>query len=473
MSVETVTLPLNGPVYSADRSELWEGVSAELHDSFVNRLGHTCKRPALVPFLDLGLTSPVDGLFWWDVKGLMMVACGGRLFKLSGNGLISHDLTSATLLGGRRPSFTSDGTVLLVANGGKILTTDGTATTAYLADGDAPTAVNHLGFIDAFIVADVAGSDKFQYCEVGNYASWRQVDFDVAMTQPDESIALFVKNRRVTIFGKETAETWMVDGIGPFGRVDQLCFEHGFIAPHSFIYHYGTWYGLDSYKRVVKMDGGIPVPISAPIDGTLSQLAEVRDAKGDLISFEGTDFYVLHLPTASRTFIYNLTTQQWDGEWHNWDSVRAEYQSWLGNCYAYSPAWNLHLVGSRLTGKLYRLAPGAFDDNGTPIRSARTTGMLSHGTTKSKISTELRLYFRRGAVAAGATTPEVMIRFRDNGSSKWSNEYRRSLGGVGETSPLVRFISLGEYEQREYEIVTTAAAPYILIGGQEDIEICK
>jgi len=470
------TVPLKFAPYFANVDEiaLTGGSTAALRDGFfiVNKAtGERTwyRRPGLASHIDLGTAKPVDGLYWWQKAGVMVAVSDGRMFKVTANtGTVTEISGTDALQKLVRPTFATDGTNLLSANGGKIMATTG-STKAFLTDGDAPQACTHVAWLDTYFLANNVGSDAFNYTLVGNNPdNWNALDFEVAMTSPDDTVALLVDNGEIVMAGRNSVEVYYNDAVSPFSRNDSATMNRGCLAPYSFIKALGGWIWLNETREVVTPNGRTPVSISESIATVLQGLETVSDAKADTFTIAGQTFYMLSLPTEGRTLVLNLTSGEWVGEWGYYTG--GSYQRWLGNCYAYSPTWNQHMVGSRVDGKIYLMNTTYNDDAGTEIRSLLRTGNINHGTDAKKRASRLILKFKRGTMEG---SPVISIRWKDNGLSEWSSEVFKdvSAGSIGETQCVVDLRQLGTYRQRQYEIVMTDAAPLVFMGAEETVEV--
>lgn len=87
----------------------------------------------------------------------------------------------------------------------------------------------------------------------------------------------------------------------------------------------------------------------------------VSDAIGWAYQEDGHTFWVVYFPSANATWCYDAAT----GFWHERDSfdpVAGKHNAHLGRCHAY--AFDMHLVGSRVDGKIYNMSLPSEDEKG-------------------------------------------------------------------------------------------------------------
>lgn len=467
-------LPLKfGPLFQNDDEAAISGANTtDMRDGFflvnsVTQERSWHRRPGLVKHLDLGTAKPVDGLWWWDKANCMVAVSNGRMFKITDNNGTLTEITGSTLMGMRRPTFATDGTNLLVANGGNINLSTG-STAAVLTSANAPQLCSFVAWMDTYFLATFDESDKYGYSKVGNNPdSWSALDFNVAMSSPDNTVAMAVDGGEILLFGKQSVEVHYDDAVSPFARNNAATMNHGCIAPYSAMKAKGAWLWLNERRELVTPSGRTPQSLSEPIARVLQNMGEVADAKADSFTIAGQTFYLLSFPTDGRTLVFNLTTGEWCGDWGYFQN--GEYHQWLGNCCARATRWNQQLVGSRIDGTIYRMEEQLNDDAGSPIRAALRTGNITYGTLARKVNKGLWLNFRRtrGAAADG----KIMVRWRET-NGNWGNEVWFPVTvNQSDTSLVIPLRGLGQYRSRQYEIVMTDGVPLVFMGAEEEFTI--
>ncbi|MBS3777153.1 MAG: hypothetical protein KGY70_18300, partial [Bacteroidales bacterium] len=132
--------------------------------------------------------------------------------------------------------------------------------------------------------------------------------------------------------------------------------------------------------------------------------------------------------------------------------------------------WNTHLIGDHENGKIYYVRSNKYKDDNNTMRSAWLTGYIDHGTGLKKRSLKLRLRLKRGDITDD-TTPELMLRWRDDGSQVWGNSRHIDLGSIGENEQYVTLRRLGMYRSRQYELSVTDNVPIIIADAEEYVEV--
>ena len=465
-------VPLTGDPYgNVDEIELSE-TSPVVQDAYVDELDCTVKRPGLTSFVDTTTAAGCDGLYWWDQQTTAIVVSNGRVWKITDSAGTKTELTGTTMAVGTLVTFATDGTNLIMANGGRmVLHVAGTSTIADMADIDAPTDVTHVAFIDTYILANSTGNrGRFYYSDVGSSTSWNSLSFATAEGSPDVLTAIGVSYREIALVGRESVEIWVDDGVTPFSRLPGAFIQRGCAAPYSFQQVSDpklgdTWMWLDENRRFVKLAQRTPVYISNPYDKLIQGLLTVDNARAMVTNINGWPIYLISFPLAGKTLAYNFQKEQWM-QWGYWDANIADYTRYRGQVYCYARGWNLHLMGDHSNGLIYTTDRSTFSDNGAAIRTLRRTGFITHGSLNLKRSQQLRIRCKRGVATATVIAPLLTLRWRDR-SGAWSADHQGSLGEVGQTYFEAVFNRLGEYRARQYELIHSDATDCIIVSAQE------
>lgn len=463
-------IPLPQLTYrSADDVELSANIGARIVDMYISELQTYRKRPGLKEFTDLGTNDKVDGLHWWDNRGFPLAVSKGQIFRLAEDGNIT-DLTGDKLLTRKVPTFTDDGETALIANGTRMVSTDGTALTAYIADPDAPVLVDHVDYLDGFALANKLGTRRFHFSDPDDITSWGALDFFAAEGDPDFLTALDVKNREIGLFGPESVEMWYNDGSSPFSRFETGFIEGGIRAPDTLKEISGSYIFLDDEIRFVILEGRRIRNISGPFDDVFRSLLSPEDARAMIMHLGNRAFYVVNFDADNRTFCYDLSTEQW-AEWGKWNAAKGDYDKFKGQSHTFAKGWNKHLVGSINNGKIYELSFDHEDDAGDLIRAVLRTAPNTYGKYVRKRSKALRFRILRG-LGSGSDHPKFALRYRDDGGP-WSAEQQINLGKIGENEYFTRLNKLGMYRSRQWEFIHTFGVDFQLVNIEEDVEFMR
>lgn len=466
-----MNVPLPKMIYkSADEMQLPGQLGAYLMNGYIDELGSIRKRPGLTEVVDLGF-GQVQGLYWWDDKTALIAVVQGQIYKITSQAGTYTNITGDALNITGRVSFATDGSTLVMANGGQMVTYNNTGTTTYMTNtGVSPTAppqtVSHIAYIDGYLLAtNTATNGRIHYSNTNDITQWNTTDIFTAESNPDAIQFLDTRWREVTIFGKEGVDVYYNDGVSPFARLGGGYTERGCIAKDSVQMIEGGWIWVDDMRRIVQMSGRNAQRISTPYDGEIRNLSNVRDGSAITLHYGERAFYILTFPNDDKTFTYDMSTGGW-AEWGTWDGDRS-FTEFRGVNSAYAKTWDITYVGDESNGKVYKLDKTNFQDNGSNIRTVIRTGHIDHGLSVRKRSNRLRMKIKRGM--EGSTNPTISLRFRDSNGA-WSNWITKSLGHQGDDYFYIDFPRMGIYRSRQYEIQHYDNSDFILVGIDEDIE---
>lgn len=473
---KAIEIPFGSPVYrNADETELSDK-SYKLQDGYLDtEEGGSVRRPGLDDISDsqvFGNTAAVNGLYWWEEQQIAVASLfDGYLSRLDWNG---SSLTYTQISGGKRfpnpniCSFATDGTDLVVANGEQMYRYSATAEHGVISDVDAPTLVTHVAFMDGYILANLVGTGEFYWSALDDETAWDALDFENAEGSPDVLTALHVFNKEIFLAGPRSIEFWENDGVSPFSRSPGGSIDIGCIAPYSIVNTEKGIFFLTSDRHFVYIEGRTINRLDSDYDRDVQQFEVVEDCIGGRVEIDGYVFVIFSFGLEDRTLVYCITTDSWS-EWGRYISQGPYYEAFLGRLFVNCPAWNVRLVGGRVSNKLYNMRSDVFTDDGELIRLCRQTGHIDHGTGQQKEL--LQLLFRIKTAHAGtSTTPQLMLRWRDNGNHVWGAEKLISLRDQGDARLLARLYNLGSYETRQWEISCTDAVPVIFLKAEGLIE---
>jgi len=398
------------------------------------------------------------------------VLSGGSVFKKSETGSIIT-LGTELFLSGVRPTFADFGDTLYAANGSGIIKIT-TSTASILSDVDIPANVSHVTAFDTYLLANKGGSGQMHRSDVLAPETW-SANSITAEQDPDNLVAIHVRSSEIWLFGERTIERWYNDGETPFVPIQGGILSTGCQAPYTIQWIRGAFYWLNERRELVRSSGGQYEIISTPVNDQLQIARTISNAFADYITVGGNNFYVLTLPDYSDygiTLVYDIKKDEWQGRWNYWNSSNNRYERFRGQCYAFVPSWNKHILGDKINGLLYTMSLDTYKDNTEILRSAWLTGYIDHKTGSRKRSLELRFRLLRGHGGTD-TNPRLMLRWRDDGSQIWSNTHYIELGEIGQYEFYKSIRRLGMYRSRQYELSVTDDVPVVVADAEELVEV--
>jgi hypothetical protein len=327
------TFRITGGAYQNVDEVALTDVSPALINGYVDEVGATNKWPGLQLWKDLSYNYPIQGMFLWGIKNLLIVVANGHTWKITSNKTATDITTVGQELSASKPAtFASDGSSLWIATGGKIgYLVNETSNVVWVADGDAPTQVSHVAYLDGYIIANLLGSQKFYFTDPVDRTSWSSLDFATAEAQPDTLQALCVMWKELFLFGSSSVESWYNDGYTPFSPISGAMIENGIGAPYSLVRAGGMLFWLDHRRRLVRLRGRSPEFIKHPFYKVIMGLPDIVDTQAFHVSVEGRSWIIFTFPSAELTLAYDYVLDQWS-QIGRWDSFTNSYKKYICGC---------------------------------------------------------------------------------------------------------------------------------------------
>lgn len=453
---------------------------------FIDSLGAMRTRPGISAWSDFPTTipnaSPVLSMAVFNGQ-LVYVTEDRKLWCVQAPGTVIalSDSTAATKLdGATKPVPVVTATRVVFAGGGQPQKWEGVGLSSRLLGNNtspplpsAPSPPNtthlvsvntHLLAIDRAIFGNAAG--RYQWSnpfETGNEV-WDPINFAVAAGRPDPAVALYDNASQAFVFGTNTLELVRADPASG-GFITGRVLDIGCAAPYSPVRYDDVIAWLADKRRIVISSGNELNTISDLLQSTIDSFATVNDAWGFELRREAWRQLCWVFEGEGRTLSWDPSSKRWC-ELKSFDST-----GYVPLAISSSTLWedrNLALVGLP-SGQIAKWDANATSDLGQTIKAEVVTGYESRGTGNRKLCNWVNFVFRRGETVSGAI-PVVHLSYRDDGGA-WSQPVVFTLGGYGDSDPIVRRGPLGIYRMRQWRLQFTDAAAFTFIGAQEDFTV--
>lgn len=418
------------------------------------------------------LTAPERG---WRC---LYTASDNRLFGVVGKSVyLIKDDYSLQLLGAVNSHTTP---CYMVDNGNQILLVDGTADGFQITlssleykpvTNEAFYGSTRIAEVDGYIILNRPGTKQW-YISLFSDLDFDALDFASKIGSADLLVAPGVTRRNVFLFGEQTTEVWTNTGGAAFtfSRIPGAFIQFGCKAPHSICEADGSLYWVSQSPQgecmVLRTENYDRARISThAIESELQQYERVDDAIGYVHQMDGHYWYVLTFPTANKTWVFDLATQQWHERAYlaeNGDLGRHR-----GNCFAF---WNgKHVVGDFEDGRLYELDLDVYTDAGNEIQRIRSfPHLVDDGNRVAYRSFQADMEAGNPSGLEPASPPEIRLRYSDSKGKSWSNHLSTSIGFRGDYTKIARWNRLGQARDRVFELSWSADMKTALNGAFVD-----
>ena len=464
-------------------------------------------------FLQTVGTGPIRALWAHQTNGSdFYVVSGIQVFKLTSTSATPQLL--GTVSGTGPVSIADNGAVIFFAcNGPSYTYFEPTGEFNQITDENFPGAVT-VAYIDNLFVFNEPNSQRIYSVDTVDPLTAQYIyplvfsstDLSSADGSPDGVVAINVDHRQMWVFGTDSVEVWYNAGLTgfPLTPVQGAFNEIGCVAPYSVakLDNALFWLGTDARGQgiVYKNNGysGIRVSTHA-IEYAIAQYGNISDAVAYTYQQEGHAFYVLNFPSASKTWVYDVSVQAWH-ERASGDENQFRHRS---NCQC--NFGGTIIVGDFENGNIYAFDLDVYADNGQVQKWLRSWRALPTGQNNLKrtahhslqldaesgvglngidpstpleallteSSSELLTESSEDLLVSVATVqgvnPQAMLRWSDDGGHTWSNEHWRSMGAIGQYGYRTIWRRLGMTEKlrdRVYEVSGTDPVKIAIMGAE-------
>jgi hypothetical protein len=404
-------------------------------------------------------------------------ATNGQLYGVCGNTVYAISSTYTLTIIGTISSYS--GPVSMVDNTTDIILVDGvygSGWTIHLADNSFAQITqagfyggNQVNYVDGYFVLNRIGTRQW-YISMPNTTTFDPIDYASTTGYSDSLVGIGITRRYVYLFGKITTEIWFNQGntTFPFGRLPGSFMQYGCAATNSIAQMDGELYWVAQSPQgqafICKTANFAANIISTfAINNELQSYPTLADAIGYTYELNGHFFYVVTFPTANKTWVYDLSNQQWN-EW-NWIDNDGGFNRHRSNCFAF--AYGKLIVGDWENGNLYAIDQDNYTDNGQVITRVRT---FYHMEDDGANRVRYRSFISEMESGNGYNNQsvEVSLKFSDDRGKTYGNPVMQSLGKEGEYITSMQWNRLGMARDRVFELSWSSPVRTALNGAFVD-----
>jgi hypothetical protein len=376
---------------------------------------------------------------------------------------------------------TSTGFVSMVDNGTHLLIVDGA--NGYFIDlaTNVLTTINDVHFYNGavtctylagyFICDQGPNSTNFFISNV-DANTWPALNVFASDTSPDAIRAVIAANQQLYVLNNKTLDVWAanpnaVSLSDAFALNSGRSINIGCQAPGSVRRIANTFIFLGQNDQgdgvVYALDSDVPNRVSThAIEHVLQQAGDLTSATASAWQEDGHYFYALQVPSLNTTLTYDLTTKTW---FDKQTRINGVFDRWIGQTHCF--LGGAHLIGDRLTGKLYQLDQSWDKDGDSVICYQRRTPHISKGVSQCFYKT-LQLDMQPG-IGSLTENPRATLQISRDGGATYGNPIYASMGKVGEYRWRARWNRLGAARDAVFVISVDGFKP-VFLGAYLDYE---
>lgn len=324
-----------------------------------------------------------------------------------------------------------------------------------------------LGYVDTFLIFNQPDTKNF-YSSLSNSITFDPTYIAAKTRFPDLLQGVATVHGEIWLLGQQTTEIWYNSGAAdfPFAIIPGTFIEQGCIAKYSISKHDLNvfWLSRDKTGKAIVMIGANyrAERISThAIENSISDYPVIEDAIGFVYQQKGHVFYVLTFPSADATWVFDVTTKQWHQQTWSDDSgyphrIRANCATW---------AYGVNICGDWENGKLYKIDPDVYQDNGQPIIYTRGFPHIVDDGDRV-IYRQFSADIECGNIPANADVNQILTLScsDDRGKSYW-NPPTQTIGATGEYIAQPQWQRLGLARDRVFKLSWSINAKTALQGA--------
>lgn len=439
------------PAEDIDPEEALVPLQSKFVNGTVTHVGNWSQRPGFAEYVDVGVDKPIDCLI--PSSNGYAITQDGLIYR---NILTSPNLlTGGRLYGESRPTWVGHNSDIVVCDGGPPAAIGSTG--ARTLGGNPPFA-KFVERISEYTIMAGYHDTEFKWCASGNPENWSTGDSGFANIQKTGDPLLFMSRigDKLFFFKSFSIEPWIhLGGETPFVRYGGTWMNIGLGAAASVVKANETLYFFGNDNRFYLINNFIPQVIGQNYRDAFQDLASPSSIYGFHCKAEQKIRWVA--PVDGRCFVFDYVKDLFTEEslWLNGSWECMPYGS-------YMEIGGKQLFGDRgYTGKIYRMGPDIYSDNGSPLRVYRRFSLIPDPAGNQVRVDSLRFRLTRGVATDAETSPLFAWRHRfDRGDWQYWNYI--DLGARGDANPWQEVDTLGIGREIEFEMVASDAVSLLL-----------
>jgi hypothetical protein len=398
------------------------------------------------------------------------------LFVVQSNQLISINNAGATSVIGM--IGTAAGNVSMVDDGITLVLVDGTSGWRYtmaggvltqIVDGNFTTSPSTVTWQDTYFIVTSGASNQFQLSDGADAATWPAENINLTGSAPGALKAGMADHSILMLFGDVYSEFWQNSGSPdfPYAAIPNSAQEFGLASAWSLTKFDNSLVGLFKNKmggvNVSRMSGFSLNRIStADVETILFPTSNLANGQGFAFMTNGHPFYVINLPDAEVTLMYDGASGIW-----------SELQSYGHTHFKgikFASFIDRLCVSDHESGTIWELDDATYDDDGDPLSMEVWSKHIWSddkyiGIQRVQIDTQAGV-----GVAVGQGVDPVMDLqvSKDGGNTFYSVGYA-SIGKVGEYTTRTTWNSLGGARDWVLKLVITDPVKRVITGATAEV----
>jgi len=280
---------------------------------------------------------------------------------------------------------------------------------------------------------------------INNPYSWNPLDFVSAESFADPVVSIARQNSFILAFGENNTE-WFFDAAyetgSPFARQAELLLQTGIVAPNAIVQseQFCLWVGRSDAGKysVWVLDSTKPREVSTEyIERLLSSETNISSVTGYGLRVTGHFLFIINLPTANKTLVYDLE----ESMWHEW-----AYNGLEMPFPAFTDAAGTPLLQHTSNGRIYALSDSIYSDFDQGITCTAITQKMDFDSHKRK-------FIHRVDIVGDQIDTDIDLSWTDDDYQTYS------AGATLNLASRAYHMRGGAFRRRAYKLVHTDDTP--------------
>jgi hypothetical protein len=397
---------------------------------------------------------------------LLFTVHGNTLYSVNNAGTTTAIGVIGTTTG--NVSMADDGTYLVLVDGlnGYVYNMLVPAGLNQIVDGNFTTSPGTVTWQDLYFIVTSKDTKQFQLSQISPSVDpmvWPAVQINFTGTGPDSLQAGISDHSILNLFAETYTEFWQNAGNPdfPFAKLQGAAQEFGLNAPFSLTKFDNSVIGLFQNtmggRNVSRMQGFNLNKLSdQDIDQILTSYTDTSDANGYSFMNDGHPLYVLTLPTADATWVYDGLPNAWT-QWTFNDGTR-----FIGQKFA--KFLNRLLVSDYRDGHIYNIDQDAYTDVEEQISMEVWSKHIWEDDKYLGIQ-QIQVDIESGVGTLSETDPAVDLLVSKDGGNTFNSIGFSEMGAMGAYTTRVKWNSLGAARDWVLKLRITDSVKRIITGA--------
>lgn len=288
-------------------------------------------------------------------------------------------------------------------------------------------------------------------CDLDDARTWDASKFIVPIMDNGNPVGIARQANFIITFTEQSVQAFYNNANAsgsPLNNYEQAMLQVGCLSKNTIVKEesFVTWVGgSDTGGITVYQLQGL-ANVKDLGDPTIARIlsaeeSNISSAWADMVRIAGHTFYVLTLPNANRTFVYDYQTEVW----FEWAGSDGNYFPIVDFVHHSNALYGMHITN----GKIYKILPTVYQDDSTNFQVLVRLARVDFDTSNRKFVRSLELI---GDIQA-STTP-VSLQYSDDDFVTLSTARTLDMA-----DPKPSALNLGNFSRRSWQLSYSGANP--------------